>query len=118
MCINCLNLIGVTMTTQAEVELEMVEIQGWVSKYEALKRLEKNADFIMVISDGYIKEKALDSVSMLAEEGVKRQGQRGDVMEDLVAISNLQYYFRMLKNLGAIAADRMDELEGPETVTE
>jgi hypothetical protein len=101
------------MTTQTEVELEMVETQQWVSRYEALQRLEKNADFINVISEGYIRDRALNGVSMLANEGVKRQGQRGDIMEMLVAVSALQDYFGMLKNLGAIAKDDMDEETGP-----
>ena len=101
------------MTNQEEVELEMVENQQWVSRYEALQRLEKNPDFINVISEGYIRDRALNGVSMLANEGVKRQGQRPDVMEMLVSVSNLQDYFKMLKNLGAIAKDDMEEAEGP-----
>ena len=101
------------MTNQEEVELEMVENQQWVSRYEALQRLEKNPDFINVISEGYIRDRALNGVSMLANEGIKRQGQRPDVMEMLVSVSNLQDYFKMLKNLGAIAKDDMEEAEGP-----
>lgn len=101
------------MTNQEEVELEMVENKQWVSRYEALQRLEKNPDFINVISEGYIRDRALNGVSMLANEGVKRQGQRPDVMEMLVSVSNLQDYFKMLKNLGAIAKDDMEEAEGP-----
>ena len=101
------------MTNQEEVELEMVENQQWVSRYEALQRLEKNPDFINVISEGYIRDRTLNGVSMLANEGVKRQGQRPDVMEMLVSVSNLQDYFKMLKNLGAIAKDDMEEAEGP-----
>ena len=99
------------MTNQEEVELEMVETQQWVSRYEALQRLEKNPDFINVISEGYIRDRSLQGVSMLANEGVKRQGQRPDVMEMLVAVSTLQDYFKMLKNLGAIAKEDMEEAE-------
>lgn len=102
------------MTNQEEVELEMVETQQWVSRYEALQRLEKNPDFINVISEGYIRDRSLQGVSMLANDGVKRQGQRPDVMEMLVAVSTLQDYFKMLKNLGAIAKSDMDEEMGPE----
>lgn len=101
------------MTNQEE-QLEMVENQQWISRWEALQRLEKNPDFINVISEGYIRDRSLNGVSMLANEGVKRQGQRPDVMEMLVAVSTLQDYFRMIKNLGAIAKDEMDEETGPE----
>lgn len=99
------------MTTQTEQELEMVENQQWISRWEALQRLEKNPDFINVISEGYIHDRAINGVSMLANEGVKRQGQRPDVMEMLVAVSTLQDYFRMIKNLGAIAKDELEESE-------
>ena len=101
------------MTNQEE-QLEMVENQQWISRWEALQRLEKNPDFINVINEGYIRDRSLNGVSMLANEGVKRQGQRPDVMEMLVAVSTLQDYFRMIKNLGAIAKDEMDEETGPE----
>lgn len=97
-------------------ELETVESQYWVDQAEALARLEKNKDFQMVVLNGYFKDKAINGVSMLAEPYVKTQGQRGDIMEDMVAISNLQYHFKMIKNLGAIAQDDMDEELGPQTV--
>lgn len=115
MCINCLiNQQGVIVTNQEEMQLETVETQQWVSRMEALERLEKNPDFINVIMEGYIRDRSLNGVSMLANESVKRQGQRPDVMEMLVAVSTLQDYFKMLKNLGAIAKDDMDEETGPD----
>ena len=77
--------------------------------YEALQRLEKNKDFQTVILEGYFRDKAVNGVSMLAEPSIKQQGQRGDIMEDMVAISNLQYHFKMIKNLGSIAQDDMLE---------
>ncbi len=90
-------------------ELETVENQYWVDMHQALKRLESNKDFKMVVLDGYFKDRAINGVSMLAEPSIKQQGQRADIMEDMVAISNLQYYFKMVKNLGAIAEDDIIE---------
>jgi len=90
-------------------ELETTENQYWVDMHEALKRLETNRDFKMVVLEGYFKDRAINGVSMLAEPSVKQQGQRADIMEDMVAISNLQYYFKMIKNLGAIAEDDIIE---------
>jgi len=95
-------------------ELEMVENQYWVDMAEALQRLEKNKDFQHVVLDGYFKDRAINGVSLLAEPGVKQRGERGDIMEDMVAISNLQYYFKMVKNLGAVMQDDMDEELGPQ----
>lgn len=101
------------MTNQDELELEMVETQQWVSRYEDLKSLERDPRFINLISEGYIKDRALNGVSMLANDNVKRQNQRGDVMEMLVAVSALQDYFKMVKNLGAIAAEELEEATSP-----
>ena len=90
-------------------ELETVENQYWVDQAQALERLMKNKDFQTVVLDGYFKDKAINGVSMLAEPSIKQQGQRGDLMEDMIAISNLQYHFKMIRNLGAIAEDDMIE---------
>lgn len=105
------------MEPTENVELEMTENQYWIDKCEALKRLERNPDFQSVILEGYFHDKSINGVSMLANDNVKRQGQRGDVMEMLVAVSQLMDYFRVIKNLGAIAEDDIQDEEGPE-VTE
>jgi len=96
-------------------ELETVENQYWIDMAEALARLEKNRDFQDIILNGYFKDKAINAVSMLSNDGVKERGERGNIMEDLVAISNLQYHFRMIKNLGAVYQDDEDEANGPST---
>lgn len=96
-----------------QLELEQVEAEYWVDQYNALLRLEKNVDFKTVILDGYLKERALDQVSLLANDQVKRAGHRPEIMELLVAISTLQDHFGVIKNLGSIAQYDMDEAEGP-----
>lgn len=103
------------MTNQEEVL--NVESQYWVDKADALRRLIKNPDFQSVILEGYFKDKAINGVSMLANDGVKRRGERGDIMEMLVAVSQLQDYFKVIMNLGSLAEDDMEDLEGPQ-VTE
>lgn len=97
-----------------ETELETVDVSYWADQLDALERLQKNPDFKKIITDGYIKTKALDSVSLLAVPSIKTQGQRPDIMEDLVAISNLQYHFLMVKNLGEGARQEMYDLEAPD----
>lgn len=78
---------------------------------EALNRLRGNPDFIRVITEGYLRDKALASVSLLAvpQERERRVG----VMEDLVASSNLQYFFAMVDQfyLGAKDPVLSDEEE-------
>lgn len=86
------------MSNQNEVELETVEMDHHLEMGEALERLRKNPDFQKVILEGYCEQKALASVSLLAVPQVKERGERGDIMEDLVSISNFQYYMMMIDN--------------------
>ena len=102
------------MINQDEHELETIETQELAAMYEALKRLEDNPDFKLVILDGYLKTKALDSVTLLADPRIKQQGARPDVMEDLVAISGLNYHLMMVKNLGMSALMDIADAEAPE----
>ncbi len=92
-------------------ELEEAELEYYVVMGEALNRLEQNPDFKQVILHGYFQNKALDSVSMLGVESVKKAGERTHVMEDLVSISNLQQFFIMIKNFhrGAVNPVLSDE---------
>lgn len=96
---------------ETEQELETADVSYWADLLDSLEALEKNPHFIKVISKGYIETKALDSVSMLAVPAVKKEGQRPDVMEDLVAISNLQYHLFMIKQLGEGARQELYDIE-------
>lgn len=94
------------MSNQNEnVELETTEIEQFVELGEALDRLYKNPDFQKIILEGYFKQKALDSVSLLSMPSIKKRGERGDIMEDLVAISNLQFFFMFIQQQHAAATD-------------
>ena len=92
-------------------DLLTVENQYWVDMYSSLERLKSNDDFKRVILDGYFKDKAINGVSLLATDYVKRGGLRPEVMEQLVAISNLQDYFVTIENLGT-TPELDDEPEG------
>lgn len=92
-----------------QVERETAKNNQWIAKLEALQRLEKNPDFKLLILDGYFRDKAVDGVSLLAREDIKRQGLRTDVMEQLIAISNLQDHFITIYNLGGNAKQAMEE---------
>lgn len=101
-----------------ENEAVEVELNQYVELGDALLRLEKNKDFQTVILNGYMKDKVLESVSLLAHHDIKKQGLRPEVMEDLVASSNLGEYFRMIKNFYAGATQDLEEIEGPDAETQ
>ena len=82
------------------LEVEDTEYAYWQELRQALERLEKNEDFKKVILDGYFTDKAKNGVSLLANPQIKATGKRGEVMEELVAISQLQDYFLVIKAMG------------------
>ena len=79
------------MSNQAD--LAVVEQEHHLVMGEALNRLRNNPDFKTVITEGYLGDKVTASVSLLAVPQIKEQGKRADIMEDLIAGSNLQYFF-------------------------
>lgn len=96
-------------------ELESVEMQYWVDMKKALDRLEANEDFKKVILDGYFKDKAINGVSLLATDYVVANGLRTRVMESLVAISQLEDFFKTIKVMGGEGAEELfEEDEGVE----
>ena len=96
-----------------ESEILRVENLYWADMYQALERLEQNEDFKRLILEGYFKDKAINGVSMLATDHVKRGGFRGEIMEALVAISHLEDYFMTIKGIGSapIEEDDLDAIE-------
>ena len=95
----------------AETELtadEVKEYNYYVGMRQALERLEANPDFQKVILEGYFKDKAINGVSMLATNYIRKNGLRPEVMEALVAISQLQDFFITIKQLGA-EVDEFDD---------
>lgn len=84
---------------------ELLSVEDTNSKYhiemlEALERLEKNKDYIKVIEDGYFRDETLRTTSLLASYDIKSKGLRPELMENLIAISNLQNYLETVRNLG------------------
>jgi hypothetical protein len=77
---------------QEQNELLTASLEHAIVMGEAWLRLQKNGDFKKM------KDKALASVSLLGVPQIKDQNRRGDVIEDLVSISNLQYFFRVIEH--------------------
>lgn len=93
-----------------ELTAEMLEEYNYyVGQKQALDRLETNPDFKKVILEGYFRDKAVNGVSLLATDYVRKNGLRAEIMENLVAISNLQDYFLTIKRMGTEPED--DDIE-------
>ena len=98
-----------------ELTAEMLEEYNYyVGQKQALDRLETNPDFKKVILEGYFRDKAVNGVSLLATDYVRKNGLRAEIMENLVAISNLQDYFLTIKKMGTEPEDDDTEDESTE----
>ena len=112
---------GLAMANNQTADLELTaeelrEYNHYVGLKQALERLEQNPDFQKLILEDYFKNKPINGVSLLATDYIKKNGLRGEIMEDLVAVSKLQDYFLNIKRLGTTLDDVEDdaELDGEE----
>lgn len=85
---------------QEDNNLLTVENEYWVNLHRDLEKLKQIPEFKRVILEAYFKDRAVNGVSMLSNPSVKANGHRAEIMEDMVAVSNLQYFFIMIDNLG------------------
>lgn len=98
--------------TPEDMKIYEEENTYWAGMAEALENLERNPDFKKLVLEGYFKDFAVNQTSMLATDYVRRNGTRPEIMERLVAISNLQDYFMSVKQLaGTFAEDQLEEAE-------
>ena len=72
------------------------ELEHHLVMGESLQHLRNCPHFQKVILQGYLEQKVLASVSLLAVPQIQESGKRGGIMEDLVAASNLQFFFRQI----------------------
>ena len=105
------------MNNLEQAQLEEVENQYWTGLNKDLTELEKDPRFQRLVTNGYFKDFVINQTSMLACDSIIREGKRGLIQEQLVAVSHLQEHFAMIKNLGSIPTedesdDEDDELQG------
>lgn len=106
-----MNNLNIIDNTNGE-DLVEIENKYWADLYHALERLHDNKDFQDVILNAYFKDRAVNGVSMLANRGVIQGGKRGEIMEELVAVSHLQDFFITIAALGRPATEEeLAELE-------
>ena len=87
--------------------------------YEALKRLDKNPDFKLLIRDKYLHDSVMDNFSLLAHPAIKKNGERPDVMEEMVAKSNLNLFLLNIEMTGKeLMNEGINDLDEPVEVEE
>jgi hypothetical protein len=93
---------------QENEQLFTVENEYWVKLAEDLESLKKDRRFQNLILNAYFKDKAINGVSLLANEAIIEQGKRPAIIESLVAISHLEDFLITVENLGTVTIDDED----------
>ena len=97
------------MNNLNDQQLLEVENQYWVDMWASLERLKENKDFKKVILEGYFKDKAVNGVSLLAQDAIVAGGHRTAVMEDLIAMSSFEEFFVTIEHLGTIPSEEDED---------
>ena len=97
--------------TVEEINLDIEHAKGLVSKSEALKRLESNADFRRVFIEGYFKDEAIrlvDAKSMPQLQGEEAQAQ---IIKSIDGIGTCKEYLRTVHHVGDNAKRAIEDSE-------
>ena len=83
---------------QKEIQVTVKQAESAVETYRALMRLKDNKDYKLIIETMYLKEQALDQVSLLAHQEMSET--REKIFEDLVAKSVLNMFLLVIETQG------------------
>ena len=109
-------IVGLTVE---ELHQRREELKKFSAKAEALTRLQNNADFKLVITDGYMEDEAIRLVHLLGDARFnsddKKTAYREDFQERMIGIARLSEYFRSIFQLSSQAQRELDGLNQAET---
>ena len=109
-------IIGLTVE---ELHQRREELKKFSARAEALTRLQNNADFKLVITDGYMEDEAIRLVHLLGDARFnsddKKAAYREDFQERMIGIARLSEYFRSIFQLSGQAQRELDGLNEAET---
>ena len=109
-------IVGLTVE---ELHQRREELKEFSARAEALTRLQNNADFKLVITDGYMEDEAIRLVHLLGDARFnsddKKAAYREDFQERMIGIARLSEYFRSIFQLSGQAQRELDGLNQAET---
>ena len=109
-------IVGLTVE---ELHQRREELKKFSARAEALTRLQNNADFKLVVTDGYMEDEAIRLVHLLGDARFnsddKKTAYREDFQERMIGIARLSEYFRSIFQLSGQAQRELDGLNQAET---
>lgn len=98
-----------------EVELNIEFAKERIELLNALDRLLKNADFKLVISEGYMEKEAIRLVKALANGAILPEG-KAEIQKDIEGIGRLDQYFEAIVQIGRAQENTLNAYQ--DTLTE
>lgn len=87
----------------AEVDAAQAEFEKQILVGEAIKRLESNEDYKLVVAEGYLEAEATRLTGLLVGDDPLRRESMENIIEAALAIRNFKQYIRY-KKLDAVQA--------------
>ncbi len=82
-----------------------------VETADAVKRLQKNADFNIIFTDGYLRDYAADMVQSKALYSMQDDKSQAFIDRQITGIGALSYYLDMLLTTGVTAQNALESQE-------
>lgn len=96
---------------QTSIERDIQNYKADIKFRDALARLEKNKDFIAVISEGYQKKEALRLVNLRVDPNTQAEHSQRNILRDIDAISALGSYLQHIHQQADIALNSLETSE-------
>lgn len=93
------------------IERDIAKYKGEIKLLDALNRLEKNADYKLLIGNGYLKEEALRIVSLRTDPSTQSELSQRNLIRDIDGIASFQDYLRHIRIDGENAKNSVNQSE-------
>lgn len=96
---------------QTQIEQDIQNYKSSIKFREALTRLERNKDFITVISEGYQKKEAVRLVNLRVDPNTQSDHSQRSILRDIDAIAALGSYLQHIHQQADIALKSLETSE-------
>lgn len=106
-----------TKTDTQQIEVSIDQAQAKIAKAEALERLYKNADFKLLIEEGYLTERPLNLVKGMTRTSIHEHASKIN-QNALIGVASLHDYLQNIFTEGAAAFDAIQEAQAELQIAE
>ena len=94
-----------------EIEESISENRDTLVLAEALRRLQNNRDFKLIVSTGYLQKEAVRLVGLKADPGMQGAAEQQQILRQLDSIGCFQQYLLGIHRAGEIAEKGISDAE-------